>query len=238
MISNDTLNLPAGETVDEEEGVVNEKPGLYPGDSGELALDTRRALMQLLSGPFISGSKHSKLWSSLMQNEKVIHSRLSELFLDLVIDREQQVAFVRQAEVNGIDFPSLLRRSQLTFIDSAAILHLRKRLSQADAGGERAVISANELFDHLTVYEKSTSTDRAGFRKRVNASIEKLKKNNILQLIRQTKDRYEISPTLKLLFSTSEISSLIKLYEQLASGELTLDQRAITEPADSGDDNV
>jgi hypothetical protein len=192
---------------------------LFEGDCSTLPLDTRRALMQLLSGPFISASKHSKIWAAMLRDEPILRSRLSELFLDIVVDREQQVAFIRQAQVNGIEVPTLLRRSQLTFIDSALILDLRKKLAHADARNERAVVSEQELVDALLVFERVASTDRAGFQKRVSASIVKMKKNNILHLIRNTKDRFEISPTLKLLFSAAEIKALTEIYLQMAAAE-------------------
>lgn len=192
---------------------------LFSGDTGDLPLDTRRTMMQLLAGPFVSGKKHSKLWTALLRDELIIRSRLSEFFLDIVIDRDQQVAFVKQFDSQGVEVPTLLRRSQLTFVDSVLILHLRRRLTAADAHGERAVVSESEIIDHLSVYERAASTDRAGFIKRVKASVEKCKKNNILQLIRGTKDRFEVSPTLKLLFSAEEIISLTGLYTELAAAE-------------------
>ncbi|MBN8659093.1 MAG: DUF4194 domain-containing protein [Candidatus Obscuribacter phosphatis] len=192
---------------------------LFFGDTGALPLDTRRTMMHLLAGPFVSGKKHSKLWTALIRDERIIKSRLSEFFLDIVIDREQQVAFVKQFDSQGVEVPTLLRRSQLTFVDSVLILHLRRRLTAADAHGERAVVSESELIDHLSVYERAASTDRAGFIKRVKASVEKCKKNNILQLIRGSKDRFEVSPTLKLLFSAEEIVSLTKLYSDIAAAE-------------------
>ncbi|MBX9723323.1 MAG: DUF4194 domain-containing protein [Candidatus Obscuribacterales bacterium] len=192
---------------------------LFAGDTGDLPLDTRRTMMQLLAGPFVSGKKHSKLWTALLRDEPTIRSRLSEFFLDIVIDRDQQVAFVKQFDSQGVEVPTLLRRSQLTFVDSVLILHLRRRLTAADAHGERAVVSESEIIDHLSLYERAASTDRAGFIKRVKASVEKCKKNNILQLIRGSKDRLEVSPTLKLLFSAEEIISLTRLYAELADAD-------------------
>jgi len=34
------------------------------------------------------------------------------------------------------------------------------------------VISVDEIVEHMSVYERSTNTDRAGFHKRIQASIE------------------------------------------------------------------
>jgi hypothetical protein len=205
---------------------------LFNGDSGELPLDTRRALVQLLSGPSLDGRRHAKLWPVLLRDEQVVRQRLAELFLELVIDRDMQVAFTRQADTGDLEAPVLLRRAQLTFIDSVLVLYLRQRLTQADAHGERAVVSTEEMLENLTLYERAASTDRAGFAKRVHASVEKIKKHNILQKIRASDDRYEISPTLKLLFSAEEIQTLTALYLRMAAGEAM----AGKQPAGDDDD--
>jgi len=193
---------------------------LFAGDMGELPLDTRRALVQLLSGPSLDGRRHAKLWPVLLRDEQIIRRRLSELFLDLVLDRDMQVAFTSQAATGELDVPILLRRAQLTFIDSVLLLFLRQRLTQAESHGDRAVVSREDIAENLMLYERSASTDRAGFTKRINASIEKVKKHNILQKLRGNEDRFEVSPTLKLLFSAEEIISLTALYERMAAGEL------------------
>lgn len=206
---------------------------LFVNDTGELPLDTRRVLVQLLSGPSLEGRRHPRLWPVLLRDEQVVRRRLAELFLELVLDRDLQVAFTSQVAAEELDIPILLRRAQLTFIDSVLLLFLRQRLTQADSHGERAVIARDEVLENLMLYERSTSTDKAGFGKRVNASIEKLKKHNILQKLRASDDRFEIAPTLKLLFSAEEIISLTALYERMAAGELPDLAR---QPVDDEDD--
>ena len=206
---------------------------LFVNDTGELPLDTRRVLVQLLSGPSLEGRRHPRLWPVLLRDEQVIRRRLAELFLELVLDRDLQVAFTSQVAAEELDIPILLRRAQLTFIDSVLLLFLRQRLTQADSHGERAVIARDEMVENLTPYERAASTDRAGFSKRVNASIEKLKKHNILQKLRASEDRFEIAPTLKLLFSAEEIIALTALYDRMAAGELPTLAR---QPVDDDED--
>jgi Domain of unknown function (DUF4194) len=206
---------------------------LFVNDTGELPLDTRRVLVQLLSGPALEGRRHARLWPVLLRDEAVIRRRLAELFLELVLDRDMQVAFTSQVAAEELDVPILLRRAQLTFIDSVLLLYLRQRLTQAESHGDRAVISRDEITENLMPYERSASTDKAGFVKRVNASIEKIKKHNILQKIRASDDRFEISATLKLLFSAEEIIALTVLYERMAAGELP---ELARQPVDEGED--
>ena len=206
-----------------EQGIENDKPetknnnALFANDSGELPLDTRRALVQLLSGPSLD--ERSKLWSVLLRDEAVIRRYLSELFLELVIDTDLKVAFTRQADTDDLEIPKLLRRAQLTLIDSTLLLYLRQQLVQAQTHGDRAVVSKMDIVEHLGMYDKTGNTDKAGFDKRIYASIEKFKKHNILQKIRSSDDRFEVSPALKLLFPAEEIQALTKIYRGMKPGQ-------------------
>jgi hypothetical protein len=201
---------------------VAEKPkgtGLFDGDSGSLPLDARRALCQLLAGPSLDAGRHSPLWTALLRHETALRSRLCDLFLELVIDREGGVAFTRQFDTGELDTPILLRTSPLTFIDSVLLLHLRQQLAEAEAHGHRAVVEEAALVDALSVYEKSVSTDRAGFAKRVAGAITKMKDNHVLDKLRGSEDRYEVSPALKLLFSAEDVQALAQAYRELREGD-------------------
>jgi hypothetical protein len=233
-------DLPEEGAPDEEmlkaEDIEQESDqALYQGDSGELSLDTRRVLVQLLAGPSLDGQRHSKLWPILIRDEAAIRSRLSELFLQLVIDRDLQVAFTRQAETGDLEVPRLLRRANLTFLDSIVLLHLRQRLTQAETHGDRAVVSTDEIIDFLGVYEQAGNTDRVLFEKRIHAAIEKIKKHSILRKIRSSEDRFEISPTLKLLFSAEEIQALTRIYYDMRATEASSEQGDEMQP---GEDNA
>ena len=145
-------------------------------------------------------------------SKDVIRSRLADLFLELVVDSDAQVAFVRQADTGDVDSPILLRRTRLTFLESVLLLFLRQLLADADVRGERAVVSTEEMVEQMKLYEHSLNTDRAGFERRIHAAIEKVKKNSVISPIRGSDERYEISPTLKLLFSAEEVVSLARSY--------------------------
>lgn len=216
-----TTEMPTtGET--EQESVEE----LYFGDNGDLSLESRRVLVQLLTGPSLDGQRHSKLWPVLIRDEAAIRCRLSELFLQLVIDRDQQVAFTRQAETGDLEVPRLLRRANLTFLGSVLLLHLRQFLTQAETHGDRAVVATSEIIEVLNVYEPTDNNDVVLFEKRIRASIEKFKQHNILRRIRGSEDRFEISPTLKLLFSAEKIQALTRIYRTMKPGEVSTEQVA------------
>jgi hypothetical protein len=193
---------------------------LYNSDLGDLPLDTRRVLVQLLSGPSLDGRRHGKLWPVLLRDEAVLRRSLSNVFLDLIVDRDLEVAYTRQADSEDLDTPKLLRNVKLTFADSILLLNLRQRLTQADSRGERAVVSEQEIMDDLGVFERAENTDRFGFTKRIRASIKKMILRSILQKVRESDDRFEISPTLKLLFSAEVIEAMSERYQKMINGDL------------------
>lgn len=201
-----------------------ENSSLFIGDSGELSLDARRALIQLLSGPSLDKRLHPRLWEALIQHQIMIQKRLAELFLELVLDIDLQIAFIRQVDTGELKAPSLLRRARLTFIESVLLLYLRGRLTQADTHGERGVVGSIDIIEYLALYEKSANTDKAGFDKRVRAAIEKFKKYNLLHKIRGSDNRFEISPALKLLFPAEEIQALTVLYSRIQKHEKNVEE--------------
>jgi hypothetical protein len=193
----------------------------FLGDTGSLPVDTRRVLVQLLLGPSVDARRQSKLWPVLLRDEAVIRSRMHELFLEVVIDHEQQVAFTRQVISEELEVPILLRKASLTFLETALLLFLRQRLTQADAQGERAVVSLSDMQEHLGVFERDNNPDHARFSRQVVNAVDKAKKLSLLQRIRSSDERYEVAPTLKLLFSAEEIQQLTRTYAQLAQAPQT-----------------
>ena len=211
---------------------LNKSTALYLDDHGTLPLETRRVLVQLLTGPSLDGRRHSKLWPVLLRDEQALRIQLSELFLGLVIDYDLQVAFTRQADTEELDTPKLLRRRDLNFIDSALLLYLRQTLIEADVQGERAVISHADIINYLMMYERANATDHAGFVKRINSAVNRMKEYRILQKIRATDDRFEISPTLKLLFSVNEVRALTQAFKNMVSAASLLSDDMTKEEAD------
>lgn len=195
----------------------------FRGDTGGLPIDTRRVLVQLLLGPSVDARRQSKLWPVLLRDEAVIRSRMHDLFLEVVIDHEQRVAFTRQVVSEELDVPILLRKASLTFLETALLLFLRQRLTQADAQGERAVVSFDDMQQHLSVFERDSNPDHAKFERQIVNAVDKAKKLSLLQFIRGSGERYEVAPTLKLLFSAEEIQDLARTYAGLALAPVAVD---------------
>lgn len=219
-----------------DEGRIESQDGApsgrtFPGDSAELPLETRRVLVQLLLGPTVDAQRQTKLWPVLVRDERVLRARLHELFLELVIDLDQQVAYTRQLVDPELEIPVLLRRASFTFLQSALLLYLREQLILAEARGERAVVSREEMQEQLAAYQPAETRDQAKFVKQVAGAVERADKLNLLRKLRGSDERYEVSPALKLLFSAEEIIALTRTYERLAAGGAA----ALSEERDAAD---
>ncbi|MCO4261472.1 DUF4194 domain-containing protein [Pseudarthrobacter sp. MDT3-26] len=184
------------------------------GGEGTLREPSRRVLVQLLRGPYLSASRHGNLWTALLSDEDAVRSRLADLFLDLVTDHAAQVAFVRNTSAD-VDAPTVMRTATLTFLDTALLLHLRQALLQ-ESGGRKTIIGADEAADQLQVYRGKDNADITGFSKRINSSWQKMVKYGLLAAT-STEGRFEVSPVLRLVFGTEEIAAVQAEYQRLAA---------------------
>jgi hypothetical protein len=209
--------------------------GLWDGDAGTLREPSRRALVQLLRGPYLSAASHGNLWTALLGDEDAIRSRLADMFLELVTDHAGQVAFVRNAGTETA--PKVLRTAPLTFLDTALLLHLRQQLLH-ESTGSKTIVGFDEVADQLQVYRGKDTADPAGFGKRINASWNKMKGYGLLAPT-STEGRFEVSPVLRLVFGPEEIAAVREEYRRLvaaaAAGTLA---EAAADGDDDGDDDA
>lgn len=180
------------------------------------ALDAagRQAPVNLVKGPALDGQRQGQLWATVVRQEKLLRSRLAELYLDLVISHDDKVAFCRPlGEEDEEPHPTLLRRVSLTYLQSALALYLRDLLAQAQTRGEdRVVVDLQEILDHLQVFRKPGDFDESKFTKAVQKAIDQFKNYSLLRTQEATPDRWEISPALRLIFSVDQVQALEQAY--------------------------
>lgn len=190
---------------------------LWSGDTGVLGEQPRRALLELIKGPYLSGVKAPALWSALLADETGIRSRLDELFLELVLDRMGEFAFVRNVSTTELKVPSAVRSAALTFLDTAMLLVLREMLLTGEGEG-RVIVGRDEVFEQLSVY-RTVDRDESDFAKRLNSSWLNMK--NKLRVIHQAgaEDRAEISPVLRLIVDAEQIQAIGAEYRRIAAAD-------------------
>lgn len=189
----------------------------WPGDTGTLAIDSRRALAQIVQGPYLSSVQRPQLWAALRSDEIAIRSRLHDLFLDLVVDTEAGFAFVRNVDADEVDVPRVVRSQNLTFIDTAMLLVLRQLLLSGD-GTTRVFVDREDVYEQLSVF-RTQDRDQTDFERRLNSAWRKIDGLGLLHEVRSdgNEGRAEISPVLRLLIDPDQVRAISAEYERLAN---------------------
>ncbi|GAA1862140.1 DUF4194 domain-containing protein [Brevibacterium marinum] len=204
----------SADTPAEAPDTVHNPSALWGDDTGTLGERTRRVLLELLKGPYVSGAQSPQLWSALVADEGLVRSRLHDLFLELVIDKVDEFAFTRKVVTDQIDVPAAVRSERLTFLDTAMLLVLRQLLLAAP-GERRVIIDREEVYERLAIYRTG---DESTFQRNLNGSWNRMS-NRLRVLHKAGEERFEISPMVKFLIDEDRVRELIDVYKRIASGE-------------------
>lgn len=214
------MNRTEEMTVVEEDIAEEVIPRTYENDRGTLPLKIRKLLIVLLRGPYLLSSDAGN-WNLLLQNRELVLQQLGNIFLSLTIDEINGVAYICQADTGEVEAPTLLSSFSYKLLDSVLIVEMRDRLMKANQAGERAAISTDEIASLLTFFDPASKDDQTRFMKRVVSVITRCKDRHFLLPV--SKDTYEISPILKVVFGASQIQEMKESYQRLIDQALSED---------------
>ncbi|CAM3192378.1 DUF4194 domain-containing protein [Corynebacterium gottingense] len=186
---------------------------LYDGDTGTLTGPQRRALAELIRGPYVSSIKTPEVFQTVSGSREVLAQQLDNLFLTLIVDDDAGVAYTKAWEVDVPDKRAMLRKTSLTFMDTVIVLHLRRELVSTSPT-ERTIVNEDEVFEATVPYQGKSATDKSNPRKQFTASWNKMKRNSIV-IDTPTEGRYEVSPVLRIIFSGEEIAAITESFRTL-----------------------
>ena len=200
---------------DDPEREVTTSVSLFEGDEGGLEYAERRALVALLKQRFISARTHPRDWRALTENERVIRSRLNDLFLDLQIDPAREVAWKRQAvSETGQKFPTLLYDVAWSREETVVLVHLRDRFRASTAAGEdRVFVDREEMVEYVAGFRPTHATDVSGDQKRARNAVASINKAGLL-IGSPTDDRFEISEAIESLLPLDLLRELLVSLQQ------------------------
>jgi hypothetical protein len=203
---------------------------LFPGDTGVLPMKVRQALVKLLKGPYVDGGRDEKLWTTLLDNQLILRSRLSELFLTLQLDHEKKIAVLRPVDpeaIGGSARSSILRQQRaLSRVETIALLRLRLLLDRHVTAQTDPTITREEIAELVAHYQPAGQQDALRDSDVVNRAITKLLARQLL-LTTGLDDVYTISNALPLALPFDNIGDIPAQIEALIAA--TADQSG-TEP--------
>ena len=197
--------------VDVDDELLDEHSvSLFEGDEGGLEYAQRRALVTLLKQRFISARTHPRDWRVLVEHERLLRSRLNDLFLDLQVDRAREVAWKRQAtSETGSRFPTMLYDAAWSREETLVLVHLRDRLRAGLASGDvRVFVDREDVVRYVSSFRPSHATDVAGDEKRARNAITGIVKAGLL-IGTGSEERFEISEAVEPLIPLELLQELL-----------------------------
>ncbi|WP_255769798.1 DUF4194 domain-containing protein [Pseudarthrobacter sulfonivorans] len=193
---------------------------LFPGDTGVLSMKVRQALVKLLKGPYVDGGRDEKLWTTLLDNQLILRSRLSELFLTLQLDHERKIAVLRPVDpdaIGGSTRSSILRQQRaLSRVETIVLLRLRLLLDRHVTAQTDPTITREEIADLVAHYQPAGQQDALRDSDVVNRAITKLLARQLL-LATGLDDVYAISNALPLALPFENIGDIPAQIEALVA---------------------
>jgi uncharacterized protein DUF4194 len=165
----------------------------------------RRALVSLLLNRYICRARHRVAWEGILTSENELRTRLDEIYLDLVVDHEAEVAFKRQQD--GDDVPRVLRREKALSRDASFVLiFLRREYAFADPDDGPVIVTRDQIAEFLRPYREDGDSDDARFSRRVDIAINTLVKPwQILEADPAVDYLFTISPVVVPLIGPDEM---------------------------------
>ena len=216
---------------------------LWEGDEGGLEYAQRQALVALLKQRFISARSHPRDWRVLVAHERVLRSRLNDLFLELHVDPLREVAWKRQAIGEaGQRFPTLLYDAAWTREETIVLVHLRDRLRTGSADGEeRVFVDVADLVEYAASFRPAHATDAAGDEKRARNAVASLAKAGLL-IPTSYEERFEVSEAVEPLLPIEVLQELIAALQRAnaedAAGAATAGDEAGEAGEAGGDEDL
>jgi len=225
---------------------------LFPSDTGVLPMKVRQALVKLLKGPYIDGGRDEKLWTTLLDNQLILRSRLSEVFLTLQLDHERKVAVLRPVDpeaIGGGTRSSILRQQRaLSRVETIVLLRLRLLLDRHVTAQTDPTITREEIADLVAHYQPAGQLDALRDSDVVNRAITKLLARQLL-LSTGLDEVYTISNALPLALPFENIGDIPAQIQALIAAttdptgtepliDLDGDPAPATQPEDDTEDDT
>lgn len=214
--------------------------GYFEGDEGTLPIEARVALAALLKKTYVSAERDPAVWRALEEHRTVVGSRLNDLLLRLVVDRDYRIAYKEQVRLDGVVHPILLRSTSYNREATILMVHLRSLYraggTGADEAGGAVFVERQDLVEEVLTYEHR-GTNRKRDLDAASKAVTTLARDGILIGSSAEADSFRISPVVELLVTVETLRRLTAwLTEQAQDGGQPDDARTEPEETESEED--
>ncbi|SDS38772.1 DUF4194 domain-containing protein, partial [Paraoerskovia marina] len=203
------------DTVNEDDSFVvsrpmeDDEPAIFAGDTGTLPHEARRALALVLQRRYVSAADHPAEWRSLLAHQQVLESRCHDMFIDLVVDRDFELAYKRQVRDDGLSHAVLLRDEPYKRVETLLMLFVRTQFRQEHGAGERAAyVDAEEMVDYALGFLAHDETNLAARRREIDNAVATLVREHVLDEV--APGRFRILPVVEILLPVERLTELTR----------------------------
>jgi len=178
-------------------------------------------LISLLKGIVYS---HSKYWNDLLNNEQDVKNYFSDINLDVIIDKSEGYAYLRQKEDDDNDDNEealrLIDKRQLEFHVSLLCLLLRRHLIENDSEGEinKAILSKDSIITMMRPFYKATTNEEKDI-KQIAMAIKKVEKEGFLRRMKTEEEQYEISRIIRAFIDVKVVNAELEKLRNYVNSE-------------------
>lgn len=189
---------------------------LFAGDRGSLDSEVRRVLVRLLQRRFLLADKNRGDWAVLLEHQNAVESRLHDLFLQLIVDRDRGVAYKQQIRSDELEIPILLRDEAYNRAESLVLVHLRTVYQRESTAGEESPrVDVEDVEQTVLTYFADADGDTARRQKMIRAALNRLRQEGVVD--EESEGRYRITPLVEIVLSSERLRELVAwLAEQKA----------------------
>lgn len=207
----------------------------------------KKTLVYLMRQGVILQTQKPQVFANVLQYQEMIIRHLSEVYLSLIIDERQGIIFIARADYqenptenheidnemsDEDDISSLINRKTISVYDSLLLLLLRKYYQERENVGEQQIIiDIEKLEGLLSPFLPLTNYETKGRKQLIGRINGLLKPHKIVQSIRNSDERFEITPMIRYVVNADFLQSMLNEYEQLLqkNQESTSDLKQVEE---------
>lgn len=179
-------------------------------------------VVKLMKG-VVYRDQHEAAWNDLLALQAAAMDYLAVMGLELVVDEAEGYAYLQQTaseEAETDPLPRLVQRRPLSYPVSLLCVLLRKKLVEADAGGEdvRVVLTRDQIVEMMRVFLPDQANE-AKLVDKIDAHINKVVGLGFLRKHAKRGRVYEVRRILKALVDADWLADLdekLKVYHEHA----------------------
>lgn len=201
------MSDPTHEPFVETAPMEADREFLFDGDRGQLPYAARRALSLILQRRFIEASENELVWQSILTHQDALESRCHDMFLQLVVDRNYEIAYKLQIRQEGLNIPILVKDESYKRIETLLLVNLRNTFrQQINLGETAAFIDGEELVDFALTFTSPDETNLASRKAEAQAAVAQLSREGVLR--EGEPGRFRISPVIEVLMPIERLQEL------------------------------